>query len=108
MDFMRLKIFRLLCLFSLCFLGSCRITQEQVRSVPPELLTRDVPTTSVDSETDQTSRRLPIGLVFAGLALLVGAFVYLKSDQKVPVEVSDLPRKKVKNTSRRLKSRKKS
>lgn len=108
MNLIRFNIFRLLCLFSLCFLGSCRMTEEQIRSVPPELLTQNVPTTSVETNTDQTSRRLPIGLVFAGLALLVGAVVYLKSDQKIPAEPPDLPRKKVKRVSQRPKGRKKS
>lgn len=97
----------ILCLLSLCFLGSCRMTEEQIRSVPTELMTQNLPTNSVEAETDQTSKRLPIGLVFAGLALLIGAVVYLKSDQRPPME-PDLPRKKAKRVSQRSKSRKKS
>lgn len=111
MSLIQLKLIRLLCLLSLCFLGSCRMTQEQIRSVSPSDLTAQTLPANVNAaepETDQTSKRLPISLVFAGLALLVGAYVYLKSDQKPPVEFPDLLRKKVKNTSRRPKSRKKS
>ena len=101
------SVFCLLCLISLCFLGGCKMTEEQIRSIPPELLRRDMSDHLVQKETDPTAKRLPIGLVFAGLALLVGAVVYMKSDQSIslaPVPV----RKRRKTVSKQRKTRKKS
>lgn len=60
------------------------MTEDQIRSVSPELLSEDLSTNLIETDTDSTARRLPVGLVFAGLALLIGAIIYLKSDQKVP------------------------
>ncbi len=92
---------------SLCALGACKMTEEQIRSVSPELLSQDISNNLIETETDSTTKHLPIGLVFAGLTLLVGAIIYLKSDQKVPTK--PMPsRKKVKAGSERSKGRKKS
>ena len=96
-----------LCLISLCSLGACKMTEEQIRSIPPELLRQNMSDHLIQTETDPTAKRLPIGLVFAGLALLVGAVVYMKSDQKIPLATIPI-RKRRKTTSKRRKTRKKS
>ncbi len=83
------------------------MTEEQIQSVSPELLSQDLSTNLIETEADSATRRLPVGLVFAGLTLLAGAIIYLKSDQKVPSK--PMPsRKKVKAVSERSKGRKKS
>ncbi len=71
------------------------MTEDQIRSVSPELLSEDLSTNLIETDSDSTAKRLPVGLVFAGLALLMGAIIYLKSDQKIPARAAT-PRKKVK------------
>ncbi len=72
------------------------MTEDQIRSVSPELLSQDLSTNLVETDADSTTKRLPVGLVFAGFALLMGAIIYLKSDQKTPPKPA-APRKKTKS-----------
>ena len=100
----------LLCLVSLCSLSACKMTEAQMRSVSPELLSQDLSSPVLKSEpaaasaAEKTPQRLPLGLVFAGLALLVGAVIYLKADDVSPDRAA--PRRK--RAKRSSKSRKKS
>ncbi len=98
----------LLFLVSLCFLGACRMTEEQIRSIPPELMKQELSSHKLEPETAATPKRLPpLGVMFAGLALLVGTILYLKADQKDSARPRR-SRKKAKYVSGRSKTRKKS
>ncbi len=98
------SILYLLCLVSLCSFGACKMTEEQMRSIPPEMFNQNLaaPTLRTEAAATETPKRMPFGLVFAGLALLVGAVIYLKAEDVTPGRTA--PRRR---TKRAPKSRKK-
>ncbi|GEM_PF-4849672 len=96
-------------LFLSLFLSACRMTEQQIRSIPPEMLGgKNEMASNIEKEAD-SPKRFPLGIILAGLALIGGAFIYLKSDEKtIGILIKSVTtRKKSKPLLRQSKSRKK-